>query len=826
MSVSRKTELTVGSDAFSVRTELLGDETAIIETRVLRGLEEVYRTETDVKALLPLAEHRVELSHWVDTQHETVVQRLREGSLSVGTGTEQKREALEARLEFALSSLAAHDFTAAARELRRIADQFPDMQEAHELLDVARAGESGEALEANALRKLKAGAQAFAKGSPRRAIEFWKVCLASDPASKTYQCLILLAATKSEKRREKCAQEIISLGGQLLTEGFAEEAHALLLVAQTVEQTEAAKQNETRQNEATQNEPQLEEETILLPARPQRPVEPVHAPPAVRPGQAELAAPQLADDFDFQGGPGTDPMAAAPDTNPRSPGAPEKMEANESPESPMDEGNLLGVSEPAPRPALDFRRLPLPPNVLIGGTVTAVALLVGAFSMSSLVGGRVPVELLDQASASFNAGQYTEATQTYTRILSDWEDVASAHLGRGRARLALGDEEGGLADLTRAVQLEPDAPTSAQELGDVLYIRGRYSEAAEYYLQAVDSGGQDAGARYRLAASLVQLNRSDDALQHLEAALEIDPSHGEARLLLGTLLNAQGRHIHAERELRAARAHIDADGNYFTELGNALLRQGKLDEAEQVARNFVRFDTGDARSHTLLGDVFFQRKQYEPARIELIQALQATPNDPRAQVALAQTWLAIGKRQGDRGDLQKARQVLESAQGVPEAERVMVLGQVALAEGKIREAVTLLEQSLGLGAEELPARLSLADAKYRAKDYEGAATELQRARLFASKDAAIPLSLGITYSQARDPLRASAEYLKAIQLSETRGAETVVFSTPYVSVPRRFDINRSIRSAYRGGIDQSEDDPDATALKALAESTSFTVFRD
>lgn len=800
MSVSRKTELTVGSDDFSIRTELLGDDIPIIETRVLQGVEEIYRTKTDVHEFAPLSKHRVEISHWVDTQHETVVERLREGSLSVETVTHQSEEALEARLQLALTSLAANDFTAAARELREMADQFPDMQEARELLEVARAGESGEAAEANALRKLKAGAQAFAKGSTRRAIEFWKICLASDPASRTYQCLILLAATKSQERRDKCAQEIISLGGQLLSEGFAEEAHALLLVAQTVEQSDVMRQNETR----------LAEQAHAQHGESARPIQAAQAAQAVQAVQAES---QLAKDLDFQE-PETDRGAAAPDTNPRSPGAPE-----------IDH-EILGISGSAPLRTLDFRRLPLPPNVLLGGAAAVVALLLVAFSLSSLIGRRVPVELLDQASASFNAGQYTEATQAYSKILTDWKDVAPAHLGRGRARLALGDEAGGLADLTRAVELEPDAPTSAEELGDVLYVRGRYREAAEYYLQAVDSGSQDSGARYRLASSLVQLNRPDEALDHLEAALEIDPSDGEARLLLGTLLNAEGRHVLAERELRAARAHIDADGDFFTELGYALLKQDKLDEAEQVAREFVRFDTGDARSHRLLGDVFLQQKQYEPARVELIQALQTQPNDPRAQVSLGQTWLAIGKHRGDRRDLTKARQILESAQGIPEAERVMVLGQVALAEGKLREAVTLLEQSLGIGAEELPARLTLADAKYRAKDFAGAATELQRARLFASKDAAIPLSLGITYSQARDPLRASAEYLKAIQLIGPSGTETVVLPAPYVSVPRGFDINRSIRSAYRGGIDQNEDDPDAAALKTLAESTSFTISQD
>jgi tetratricopeptide (TPR) repeat protein len=257
----------------------------------------------------------------------------------------------------------------------------------------------------------------------------------------------------------------------------------------------------------------------------------------------------------------------------------------------------------ATRRVFDFGKLPLSPNLLFGGAAVALLLLVVALSVTSLGSRSVPVELLDLASASLNAGQYNEATEAYSRILSNWEDVASAHLGRGRARLALGDEEGGLADLTRAVELEPGAPTSAEELADVLYVRGRYQEAAEYYLRAVDAGSQDAGARHRLASCLVQLNRPDEALAHLEAAITVDAENAEARLLLGTLLNADGRHAEAERELRAARPHIDADGDYFTELGYALLSQDNLDETERVAREFLGFDPGDARAHTLLGEV-------------------------------------------------------------------------------------------------------------------------------------------------------------------------------------------------------------------------------
>jgi tetratricopeptide (TPR) repeat protein len=787
MNLRRDTDLTLGPDAVNICTELRNEDTPSIETRVQVRGEVVFRTETNVGEFTPVSEHSEEISHWMDAQHQTILARLQEGSLGFETMEYEGTAAFQARLQSALSRFATRDFTDAARELRDIAEQSPEVPEVRHLLEAVHAAQSGEAKEVDSTARLRMGAEAFAAGNTRRAVEFWKACLAKDPSNRMHQLLVLLSTTESAPRRASYAQELIAVGGQLLTEGHPEEAHALLLVAQTVEQSSLANQNQPASPEA------LVAESMA----------PVEEPQAHSEKQA-IPRPT---------------GAASSDTNPRT-AAVEDFVSMASFSQPVGEGqeSVLGrIIDSASQ---------LPSKVLYAGA--AALILLAAFISPSFVGGnRVPAELLDEASMLLSAGEYNQATDAYSKILADWDDLAPAHLGRARARLALGDLKGGLDDLSRAVELEPDAPASAAELADVLYVRGQWEEAALFYQRAIDAGSTDAEARYRLASSLVQLNRPDEALAHLEAAIAVNPSHGEARLLFGTLLSSNGRYAEAERELRAARPHIDPGGDYFVELGYSLLQQAKLEGAEEVAREYVRSEPRDARSHTLLGEVYRRQKQYEPARGELIRALELNSSEPRAQVALGRTWLAIGSARGDRGDLAKARRILESAQGVPEGERLLVLGEVALAEGKVHETIVVLEQSLRQEADEVPVRLLLAEARFRVKDYAGAATELERARGLSPSDPAIPLSLALVYSRLKEPARASEEYLKAIQGvgggSTMTESQSVALPSPYIPLPGRFDVNRAIRSAYRQALAQNEEDPHAMALKTLAESSSFVL---
>jgi tetratricopeptide (TPR) repeat protein len=724
----------------------------------------------------------------------------------------------------------------------------------------------------------RAGAEAFAARKTRQAIETWKGCLAAEPSNRAFQLVYLLSSSASSARRKHWLQEVLALGSQLLAGSQSAEAYPLLLVAQSAEQPppqeesipstsiEAPEEEEPYKWEIPESEQvddmesELSSRTIpggghhVVPPSPSTPSSDVPSadggpsdsastedtlPPPTQqstPGRPEIATPEEVGPDDIEivhDEPG--PLSVGGKTSDEdlfSARSEEEREAalfDAREAEAQSAGSQTGPDAERPIPTRSHagpRRFPMG-AVLIG--VVAIG-LIAALTIAFIFSGeeKVPVEAMEEAAGHLNSGQNTLAITAYSDILSTYGEVASAYLGRGRARIASGDIEQGVADLSRAAELETGTPFIAEELADVLYTRGRFEEAVSYYRQALSAGEVSAEASYRLASSLVALEREDEAPEHLEATLAKNASHGEARLLYGKLLNAAGRFAEAETTLRDAQSPIDSSADYFHELGISLLEQGKLEEAEEVAGLSLGQDPNGARPHTLLGEIYLRRKQYEPARRELIRALRINPQEPRAQIALGRTWLAIAKTKGDERDLIKARQILTNAQGVHEGQRLLTLGEVSMAEGDHDTAVNLIEQSITFDANPLAARLALAEAKYAAKNFEGAAAELQHAAGIAPMDPAVALSLGLVYSELEVGRRASQEFLKAIQgvgmTTPADGAnDPVILPRPHIPLPTGFDINPTIRSAYRRALSVTEDDPTALALQALAESASFVI---
>ena len=124
--------------------------------------------------------------------------------------------------------------------------------------------------------------------------------------------------------------------------------------------------------------------------------------------------------------------------------------------------------------------------------------------------------------------------------------------------------------------------------------------------------------------------------------------------------------------------------------------------------------------------------------------------------------------------------------------------------------------------------LALAESKVRGEDLVGAAEEMQRASALAPEDPAISLSLAIAYSQLDEADRAAEQFLKSIQgigLVTPPGPDAgpVMLPAPYIPLPERFDVNRAIRDAYQQVLKTRENDPSATELQTLAESTTFVL---
>jgi tetratricopeptide (TPR) repeat protein len=611
------------------------------------------------------------------------------------------------------------------------------------------------------------------------------------------------------------AAEILARGTGLLSGGRPEEVQALLLVTQTVEGAAPPPDQTLVQPQKIED---LVAETAVEVSPPEDEImsfpDPEPEPELESPPEPEAGATEFEPD--------PEPIAAEA---PPPPPIPEPARAPVAPKPRPAAASVPRVTGPRKPPPPARREVPW---AMIGAGLAAVVVIgLGVLWMTTR-SRSVSAEDIEQAASLVSSGQFPQAIQAYDSLLSDFGESAPVYLGRGRAKLASGDATGGLADLERAHGLDPQSAPIAEELGDLLYSQGQFSRAIGFYEKAFVGGAGSAEARYRAAVSLYREGRADEALTHLGAAVAKDPQHGEAQFLYGQLLNARGRHQEAEKALRSAEKNVEAGGDFLHQLAIAVLEQGKLEEAEEIAANFLRAYPSDARARSLFGEIYLNRKQYEAARAHLIQALRADPNEPRAQLALGRAWLAIGKSRNDQQDLAKAKQVLDSARGVDEGERLLALGQVALAEGKLDEAASLLQQASERGAPELPVHLSLAETRWKAEDIVGAAEELQKASILVPGDPAVSLSLAITYFQLKDNSRAADQFLKAIQgiglvNPPGEGNGPVIFPEPYVPLPDRFNVNKAIKDSVAAVLASLPGDPTATQLKTFSESTTFLV---
>lgn len=84
---------------------------------------------------------------------------------------------------------------------------------------------------------------------------------------------------------------------------------------------------------------------------------------------------------------------------------------------------------------------------------------------------------------------------------------------------------------------EPGDPVAWNDLGNLLVVVGRDSEAEECYRQALDLAPDDPAARFNLALLMHQDGRAKEAETELRQLLEMDPRHAWAHYQLGVILD-------------------------------------------------------------------------------------------------------------------------------------------------------------------------------------------------------------------------------------------------------------------------------------------------
>jgi len=167
-----------------------------------------------------------------------------------------------------------------------------------------------------------------------------------------------------------------------------------------------------------------------------------------------------------------------------------------------------------------------------------------------------------------------------------------------------------------------------------------------------------------------------------------------------------------------------------TNLGVALEKAGRYDEAAVHLAEAVRLEPRNARAHVDLADVQFARGRYAEAARSFADALRLDPGDAVTRQSLAMTYYNLANREWRAGRLDAAeRGYREGLRWRPDdAGFHRALGMVLAEQGRHREAVAAFQRSLELDPANVYTHDALSIALFESGDYAGAAREVAASR--------------------------------------------------------------------------------------------------
>ena len=157
-----------------------------------------------------------------------------------------------------------------------------------------------------------------------------------------------------------------------------------------------------------------------------------------------------------------------------------------------------------------------------------------------------------RGSKAIEARQWPEAVANLQKAVSLEPGNALAHLNLGTALYMQRDGEGALAEYRTAARLAPSLARAHFGIGVILETRQKDREAIDAFTTAVASDPAYLEARFALAQALRRNNRVEESLPHYEYVLRISPAASQAAFGLAIGLVRLGRYQEARARLEQA----------------------------------------------------------------------------------------------------------------------------------------------------------------------------------------------------------------------------------------------------------------------------------
>lgn len=328
--------------------------------------------------------------------------------------------------------------------------------------------------------------------------------------------------------------------------------------------------------------------------------------------------------------------------------------------------------------------------------------------------------------------RWDEAIANYSQQLKLSPKSQATHALIGDALIRKEDFEGAFSQYrqflgSNSSSQQNDAKLDADAykwLATALKKLNRLEPAVDAYQKLAALQPKDARTLNELGVVLAELERWDEAIAVLNRAQDLynaNPSTFGAEALAVNLGSALAGNGQVEAALKVLRQAGPTDSPFMAiTLSNVLLQSGQKQEARQILQTTLKKDffpldmmgldtTPEARVETLMGQIYFDLKQYDLALKHYRQAVQLDPDFAVGHFAVGN----ILRRQG------------KPSQAIPAYEQALKLeprnlffthqffsgrGLALLAQGKVDAAIANLERATQLNANNVEALHGLGKA--------------------------------------------------------------------------------------------------------------------
>jgi putative PEP-CTERM system TPR-repeat lipoprotein len=275
---------------------------------------------------------------------------------------------------------------------------------------------------------------------------------------------------------------------------------------------------------------------------------------------------------------------------------------------------------------------------------------------------------------------------------------------------------------------------------------------------AVDKGKSEKFVRE--AREFIKKGDGNAAVIPLKNALQSDPGNVAARQLLGEIYLRVGNGASAEKEFRAAMRRGANDTKIKILMARAYLLQGKNKEALEQVSGDVTDEESRPDALIVRGQAFLGLRKFDDARVALTEADKLKPEDVRAKIGLAQSFVSQGKiKEGEA-------KIDEALSRKPESVEALVLkGELRRLNKDLDGAVQQFDKAVKVNDKNLLARLGRAASLIDLRKDQDAQADLDHVfrrvpkHPLASYLQALVLAKKKDYAAAQETLQQAGRFL-------------------------------------------------------------------